>query len=80
QLGFLTTLRGSETIAAWQALATRQAWSELVTVLLEQHYDPAYLKSLSRNYTPSAADLAFHTEDLSASGMLLLARAILAAM
>ena len=80
QLGFLTTLRGSETIAAWQALATRQAWPELVTVLLEQHYDPAYLKSLSRNYTPSAADLAFHAEDLSASGMLRLAREILAAV
>ncbi len=80
QLGFLTTLRGSETIAAWQALATRQAWPELVAVLLEQHYDPAYQKSLSRNYTPSAADLAFHAEDLSANGMLRLAREILAAV
>ena len=80
QLGFLTTLRGNETIAAWQALATGQAWPELVTVLLEQHYDPAYLKSLSRNYTPSSTDLAFHAEDLSASGMLRLAREILAAM
>ncbi|MHB1215807.1 MAG: tRNA 2-selenouridine(34) synthase MnmH [Thiobacillus sp.] len=80
QLGFLTALRGSETIAAWQALATRQAWPELVAVLLEQHYDPAYLKSLSRNYTPSATDLAFHADDLSASGMLRLAREILAAV
>jgi tRNA 2-selenouridine synthase len=80
QLGFLIALRGSETIAAWQALATRQAWPELVAVLLEAHYDPAYLKSLSRNYTPSAADLAFHAEDLSASGMLRLAREILAAI
>jgi tRNA 2-selenouridine synthase len=80
QLGFLTALRGSETIAGWQALATRQAWSELVGVLLEQHYDPAYLNSLSRNYAPSATDLSFHTADLSASGMLRLAREILAAV
>jgi len=80
QLGFLTALRGSETIAAWQALATRQAWPELVAVLLEQHYDPAYLKSLSRNYAPSARDLAFHADDLSASGMQRLAREILAAV
>lgn len=80
QLGFLTTLRGHETIAKWQALATEQAWPELVAVLLEQHYDPAYLKSLSRNYTPSSGDLAFHAEDLSASGMLRLAREILAAI
>jgi tRNA 2-selenouridine synthase len=80
QLGFLTALRGSETIAAWQALATRQAWPELVALLLEQHYDPAYLKSLSRNYAPSDRDLAFHAEDLSASGMQRLAREILAAV
>jgi tRNA 2-selenouridine synthase len=79
QLGYLTTLRGSETIAAWQALVNRQAWPELVTVLLEQHYDPAYLKSLSRNYAPSATDQTFHTEDLSTSGMRRLAREILAA-
>ncbi|MFZ3173567.1 MAG: tRNA 2-selenouridine(34) synthase MnmH, partial [Thiobacillus sp.] len=80
QLGFLTALRGSETVAAWQALATRQAWPELVAVLLEQHYDPAYLNSLSRNYAPSASDLSFHAEDLSASGMLRLAHTILAAI
>jgi tRNA 2-selenouridine synthase len=78
QLGFLTSLRGSETIAAWQALASSQAWPELVAALLEQHYDPAYLKSLARNYAPSPADLAFHTEDLSASGLQRLAREILA--
>lgn len=80
QLGFLTALRGRETVAAWQALATQQAWPELVAVLLEQHYDPAYLNSLSRNYAPSATDLSFHAEDLSASGMLRLARKILAAI
>jgi len=78
QLGFLTSLRGSETIAAWQALASRQAWPELVAALLEQHYDPAYLKSLARNYAPSPADLAFRAEDLSASGLQRLAREILA--
>jgi tRNA 2-selenouridine synthase len=79
QLGYLTTLRGSETIAEWQALVNRQAWPELVAALLEQHYDPAYFKSLSKNYTPSPSDQTFHTEDLSASGMRQLARAILAA-
>lgn len=78
QLGFLTALRGNETISAWQALATREAWPELVTVLLEQHYDPAYMKSLSRNYTPSATDLRLDTEDLSAEGLRRLAREVLA--
>ena len=78
QLGHLTALRGSETIAAWQALATRQAWPELVTALLAEHYDPAYLNSLARNYAPSPADQVFHAEDLSAEGLQQLARRILA--
>lgn len=78
QLGYLTALRGSETVTAWQALASRQAWSELVATLLEQHYDPAYFKSLARNYAPSPSDQTLHTEDLSVSGLQHLARAILA--
>jgi len=78
QLGFLTELRGSETIAEWQALVNREAWPELVAALLEQHYDPAYLRSLSRNYAASANDQIFHAEDVSASGLQQLARAILA--
>ncbi|MBW8370334.1 MAG: tRNA 2-selenouridine(34) synthase MnmH [Thiobacillus sp.] len=78
QLGFLTELRGSETIAEWQALVNREAWPELVAALLEQHYDPAYLRSLSRNYAASANDQIFHAEDVSASGLQQLAREILA--
>lgn len=80
QLGYLTGLRGSETVAAWQALASRQAWPELVTALLAEHYDPAYHRSLSRNYTPSPADRAFPVEDLSADGLQRLAREIIAAI
>lgn len=79
QLGYLTALRGGETVAAWQALANRQAWPELVTALLEQHYDPAYFRSLSINYAPAAADRTYHAEDVTASGMQQLARKILAA-
>lgn len=80
QLGYLTTLRGSETIDAWQALATRHAWPELVATLLEAHYDPAYFKSLARNYAPSPADLSFHIDDVSARGLQKLTREILAAV
>jgi tRNA 2-selenouridine synthase len=80
QLGYLTTLRGSETISAWQALASQRAWPELVAALLEEHYDPAYFKSLARNYAPSPTDLSFHTDDLSATGLQQLARTILASI
>jgi len=79
QLGYLAPLRGSETIAAWQALANGQAWPELVATLLDQHYDPTYLKSLAKNYASTPSDQIYRTEDLSVSGLRQLARAILAA-
>lgn len=80
RLAHLTELRGHETVAAWQELASNQAWPDLVAALLEEHYDPAYHRSLSRNYTPSPADLDFHAADLSAEGMRRLAQEILAAV
>jgi tRNA 2-selenouridine synthase len=79
QLGFLTALRGSETIVAWQELVSQQAWDQLVAALLTQHYDPAYLRSLSSNYAPTPDDRTFHTADLSMEGLQRLARDILAA-
>ena len=80
RLAHLTSLRGSETISAWQSLAHQQAWDQLVAALLEQHYDPAYLKSLSSNYAPQPTDLTFRTNDLSNRGLQQLARDILAAV
>jgi tRNA 2-selenouridine synthase len=77
RLAHLTELRGHETIAAWQALASQRAWPELVAALLEQHYDPAYLKSLSHNYAPSPADRTFHASDLSPDDLRRLAHEIL---
>lgn len=77
QLGHLTALRGAETIARWQALAGERAWRELVTALLEEHYDPAYLRSLSRNYGTTPHDQTFHADDLSPEGLRVLAAALL---
>ncbi len=79
QLAHLASLRGNDMVTAWQMLASQHAWDQLVTALLEQHYDPAYLKSLSSNYAPSPADHAFTTTDLSHTGLQQLARDILAA-
>ena len=80
QLAHLVQLRGSEMVAAWQALASRHAWDELVAALLEQHYDPAYLASLSKNYAPAATDQTFSTLDLSSGSLQQLARDILDAV
>ena len=79
QLAHLVSLRGHEMIQAWQALVHQQAWDQLVATLLEQHYDPAYLKSLSTNYAAAATDLTFSPLDLSSSSLHQLAKDILAA-
>jgi tRNA 2-selenouridine synthase len=51
QLDFLTSLHGKEKIATWRQLAESGHISILVKQLLEQHYDPAYNKSIERNFT-----------------------------
>jgi len=79
QLAHLVSLRGHDTITAWQTLANQQAWDQLVAALLEQHYDPAYFRSLSNNYPPTPTDLSFSTADLSSSGLHQLAQKIKAA-
>ena len=78
QLGYLTELRGKENIQAWQTLAHQAAWSELVSSLLETHYDPAYRKSLANNFAPRADDLCLSVADLSAPSLRDLAQKILA--
>ena len=79
QLGYLAPLRGNDTVAAWQALASERSWDQLVAALLEQHYDPAYLKSLSKNYAAVAGEQTYGAADLSAAGLLRLAQDIIAA-
>lgn len=60
QLDCLVGLLGRERIDRWKALAERGEWDELVTQLLVEHYDPAYSRSLGRNY-PGVADGATFT-------------------
>ncbi|WP_296949686.1 tRNA 2-selenouridine(34) synthase MnmH [uncultured Massilia sp.] len=51
QLEHLVQLHGRARIDAWHALATTGRMAELVDQLLVAHYDPAYLKSIDRNFT-----------------------------
>jgi tRNA 2-selenouridine synthase len=50
QLGYLVSLHGHEKINAWQTMANEGRMTELVDELLVTHYDPAYLKSIHRNF------------------------------
>jgi tRNA 2-selenouridine synthase len=60
RLSRLVPLHGRRTIEAWQALASAGHWQEFVAVLLSAHYDPAYDRSMARNY--SAIDRAERLE------------------
>ncbi|MEW9900896.1 tRNA 2-selenouridine(34) synthase MnmH [Chitinivorax sp. PXF-14] len=46
----LTELHGRQTIERWCGLVERQAWPELVGALLQEHYDPAYIKSMKHHF------------------------------
>jgi tRNA 2-selenouridine synthase len=48
QLDCLVALHGRERIAEWKSIAD---WRELVRRLLVEHYDPAYRRSSTRNFT-----------------------------
>jgi tRNA 2-selenouridine synthase len=50
QLDCLVPLHGHEKVAQWKSLAEAGHWDEMVERLLVQHYDPAYLKSIDRNF------------------------------
>lgn len=80
RLAHLSELRGNQTVAAWQAMARAGAWPELVAALLEQHYDPAYDKSLSHNYARRDSDVTLHADNLSAPALRDLARTLLSRM
>ena len=69
RLDALAPVHGNETITRWKEMAEPSRWRELVTELLEQHYDPAYRKSTLKNFSrhgsartfrvPSAAPATF---------------------
>jgi tRNA 2-selenouridine synthase len=46
----LAELRGRATIDNWAAMAREGRWTELVSALLEQHYDPLYRRSQQSNF------------------------------
>ena len=50
QLAHLVQLHGHEKIKSWHDMANRGLLPELVDQLLLEHYDPAYLRSIDRNF------------------------------
>ena len=50
QLDFLAHLHGKERIEQWKVRVSQGQLPEVVLSLLEDHYDPAYRKSIARNF------------------------------
>ena len=51
RLPALIAHHGQERVAEWSALVQQARWRELVASLLAHHYDPAYQRSMQRNFS-----------------------------
>jgi tRNA 2-selenouridine synthase len=74
KLDCLAPLHGAERISQWKTLLEAGDWDALVHDLLESHYDPAYRKSLLRNYRGAQSATVVEVNDISRAGFLTLAR------
>ncbi len=79
KLECLAPLHGAERIAAWKERLAAGDWNALVGDLLANHYDPAYQRSLGRNYPDAQAGAGIAVTDIGAEGFLALARRLVAA-
>lgn len=50
QLDHLVSLHGRERIANWRTMVGAAQWREFVLAMLHEHYDPAYDRSMQRNF------------------------------
>ena len=76
KLALLRDLHGAERIELWRARLAAGEWHPLVRDLLESHYDPAYRRSLFRNYRGAEAAGALEVRDISPAGFRAMARAV----
>ena len=80
QLDCLTQLQGKERIDAWKTRGEAGQWDELVADLLVHHYDPAYTRSLGRNYVKAPQSPSYTLHDHRPAAFLELARTVLATL
>ncbi|HYD79998.1 MAG TPA: tRNA 2-selenouridine(34) synthase MnmH [Paucimonas sp.] len=78
QLECLLPLHGREKISRWQAMASTGRIEPLVGELLVDHYDPAYLRSIERNFVQFGQARQVALEDIAPASFEALARQLLA--
>jgi tRNA 2-selenouridine synthase len=72
----LRPLHGAERIDRWRAHASEGRWKDLVADLLDEHYDPAYKRSMYRNYQDAQTATPVTVTDVSGEGFMRIAREI----
>jgi tRNA 2-selenouridine synthase len=74
QLDCLISLHGREKIQQWQAMAVSGQTESLVDALLRIHYDPAYTRSIERNFAQFANAQHLELPDISENSFRMAAR------
>ena len=77
QLDHLVALHGHAKIRTWRDMAQTGEISRLVEELLTQHYDPAYLRSIERNFSGYSQARSLTLEDISFNAFSKAAQALL---
>ncbi len=80
QLAHLAALHGKEKIRRWQAMSESGAMPQLVDELLAEHYDPAYLRSIDRNFVRYGQAMPLELGDIGAADFLAGARWLMASV
>jgi tRNA 2-selenouridine synthase len=78
QLDHLVALHGYTKIRTWRDMAQTGEISKLVEELLTQHYDPAYLRSIERNFSGYAQARSLKLEDISGGAFVKATQELLA--
>lgn len=76
KIACLKDLHGAERIGQWLDWVRAADWDALVADLLENHYDPAYRRSMYRNYRDAQAAAVVTVADISRDGFHRLAQEI----
>jgi tRNA 2-selenouridine synthase len=77
QIQRLTALHGHQQVETWLDLARAGHWTDLVASLLSQHYDPAYDRSMARNFSQRAQGPRITLDALQPEGLRAAAQAVL---
>lgn len=78
RLATLVALRGRELVAGWQAQARSGDMAGVVLALLDDHYDPKYEQSMTRNFTHYPQAPRHELTDCAPATFERLARALVA--